>query len=93
MSLLHQKACVPCQGNMPPLTQGVASNLLLELNANWHINEANHLYKPYKFKDFREAMSSPNKINGLSEVETWTHKIDGLTENNFILAAKIEALA
>jgi 4a-hydroxytetrahydrobiopterin dehydratase len=109
MSLLHQKACVPCQGNMPPLTQGVASNLLLELNANWRINEANHLYKPYKFNDFMEAMAFANKIADVAEkeghhpnllvkwggcdVEIWTHKIDGLTENDFILAAKIETLA
>ncbi|MDF3033601.1 MAG: putative pterin-4-alpha-carbinolamine dehydratase [Alphaproteobacteria bacterium] len=49
--------------------QGVASNLLIELNANWRINEANHLYKPYKSKGFMEAMAFANKIADVAEKE------------------------
>jgi 4a-hydroxytetrahydrobiopterin dehydratase len=104
---LLNKTCVPCKGGVPPLTSEEALKLLEELGQHWSINEQGHLYKEYKFNDFMSAVNLVNKIAKLSEeeghhpnltvswglcfVEIWTHKIDGLTESDFILAAKIDA--
>jgi 4a-hydroxytetrahydrobiopterin dehydratase len=108
ISLLN-KRCIPCQGGQPPLQKTEVKNYLQEIGNQWQINDHGHLFKPYKFKDFMSAMTFANKIADLAEkeghhpdltitwgscaVEIWTHKINGLTENDFILAAKIEALA
>lgn len=105
--LLH-KACVPCKGGVPPLTNEEAHKLLEELEQCWSMNEQGHLYKEYKLSDFMSAVDLVNKIARLSEeeahhpnltiswgfviVEIWTHKINGLTESDFILAAKIDAI-
>ena len=79
----------------------------LEKNG-WGLNDDGHLSKEYFFKDFREAMSFANKVAELAEkeahhpnlkiswgmcaIETWTHDINGLTESDFILATKIDAI-
>ena len=105
---LINKSCVPCQGGMLPLGQVLTQNLLAELNAGWIINETGHLYKTYEFRDFMEAMDFAHKIAEVAEkeshhpnvtiawgecsLEIWTHKIFGLTESDFVLAAKIEAI-
>lgn len=105
---LTEKHCVPCQGGTPPLSIGERQLLLEHLNHEWVLNEPGHLYKQFKFKNFRQAMDFANKIASLAEVEghhpdlyiawgvcqveIWTHKINGLTESDFILAAKIENL-
>ena len=105
---LVNRSCVPCQGGMSPLDQVLTQNLLSELNAGWIINEAGHLYKTYAFRNFMEAMDFANKIAEVAEkelhhpnvtiawgecsLEIWTHKIFGLTESDFVLAAKIEAI-
>lgn len=106
---LADKHCVPCQGGVPPLSKKEAKELLKQLQADWKINYSGHLYKRYKFKDFMAAMDAANKIASIAEkeyhhpnltiswgrllVEIWTHKINGLTESDFILAAKVEAIA
>jgi len=105
---LANKVCLPCHGDMPVLTQEVAEKLLTELGSNWLINQSGHLYKQFKFADFMRAMNLANAIAEIAEreahhpdltiawgscsVEIWTHKINGLTENDFILAAKIESI-
>ncbi|MDP3935437.1 MAG: 4a-hydroxytetrahydrobiopterin dehydratase [Alphaproteobacteria bacterium] len=105
---LIDKACVPCQGGIPPLSLDQATQLLSKLGNNWSLNESGYLSKTYSFQDFITAMEFANKIATLSEKEghhpeliigwgycniiLWTHKINGLTESDFILAAKIEAL-
>lgn len=102
---LINKNCVPCQGGVPPLGKEEIAKLLVQLEGNWRINDAGHLYKEYKFNNFIDAMGFANKIAELAEreahhpdlviawgivkVEIWTHKIHGLTESDFILAAKI----
>ena len=106
--LLSQKNCIPCQGGTPPLDQSESKKLLMELQNDWQINEAGHIFKLYKFKNFTEAMQFANKVAPIAEqeahhpdltiswgacqVEIWTHKINGLTESDFILAAKIEEI-
>ena len=106
---LLNKTCVPCQGGVAVLTVDEAYRLLKELGQNWSINVDGHLYKEYKLSDFMSAIDLANKIAELSEkeahhpnltiswgacsIEIWTHKVNGLTESDFILAAKIEALS
>lgn len=105
-SCLVNKSCTPCQGGVPPLTPREIENLLKELGNGWTLNEAGHLYKEYLFKDFMGPMAFANKVAELAEkeahhpdlkvvwgmcaIEIWTHKINGLTESDFILVAKIE---
>lgn len=104
---LIDKKCIPCQGGTPPIEVTEAQKLLGEL-PEWKINVAGHLHKEYKFKDFMEGLKFINQIAEIAEreghhpdltlswgrcaVEIWTHKINGLTESDFILAAKIEGL-
>ncbi len=104
-SCLTNKVCTPCQGGVPSLSAEIASKLLLELNSGWSINKNGHLYKEYHFNNFMEAMDFANIIAKLADKEAhhpelliswgkctvsiWTHKINGLTENDFILGAKI----
>jgi 4a-hydroxytetrahydrobiopterin dehydratase len=74
----------------------------------WEVIEEHHLRKSFKFGDFREAQSFVNRVGelaeaeghhpdisfgwGYAEIKIWTHKIDGLSESDFILAAKIDAM-
>lgn len=105
---LTTKHCIPCQGGTPPLTSQEVQNFLEQLQNHWQLNTHGHLYKQYPFKDFISAMAFANHIAHIAEqeghhpnltiawgscaVEIWTHKINGLTESDFILAAKIESL-
>ena len=105
---LSGKSCVPCQGGVPPLTKQVVKVLLLELGNDWALNKAGHLYKEYRFTNFQAALSFANQVGkiaeeeghhpdlkvawGLCAIEIWTHKINDLTESDFILAAKIEKI-
>lgn len=104
---LTNKHCSPCQGGTPSLTPQVVLLLLEQLKNDWQLNAQGHIYKYYTFKDFSGAIAFANQIASIAEqeghhpnlmiawgacaVEIWTHKINGLTESDFILAAKIEA--
>jgi 4a-hydroxytetrahydrobiopterin dehydratase len=101
---LASKTCVPCRGGVPPLSMDVASRLMEQLDG-WAF-EQGHLAKSYHFPDFAGALAFVNRIGAISEeqghhpdlymtwgkvsLEIWTHKIDGLTESDFILAAKFD---
>jgi 4a-hydroxytetrahydrobiopterin dehydratase len=101
---LASKTCVPCRGGVPPLSMDVASRLMEQLDG-WQF-EQGHLAKSYHFPDFKGALEFVHKIGAISEeqghhpdiymtwgkvsLEVWTHKIDGLTESDFILAAKFD---
>ncbi len=109
MSGLAEKQCVPCRGGHPPLDTGAQQRLLAELDHGWQVAEGHHLEKEYPFRDFREALAFTNRVGELAEaqghhpdlhlawgkvrVTVWTHKIDGLTESDFVFAAKTERLA
>ena len=106
MSELAEKSCVPCRGGVPPL-KGEALKSLARQIPGWEVIEEHHLSKSYKLPDFKEALQLVNRIGEIAEqqdhhpdmylawgkvrVDIWTHKINGLTESDFILAAKIEA--
>jgi 4a-hydroxytetrahydrobiopterin dehydratase len=102
---LAEKHCVPCKGGVPAL-QGEELDKLKSQLSGWQVVDGHHLLKTYAFPDFRTALDFVNKAGeiaeseghhpdlllswGKVEVKTWTHKIDGLTESDFILAAKLD---
>jgi 4a-hydroxytetrahydrobiopterin dehydratase len=108
MSDLAAKECVSCAGENAPLKGDGLEKLKRELGNNWRVVEEHHLEKEFKFKDFRAALDFTNQIGELAEreqhhpdiylawgkvrVTLWTHKINGLAESDFIVAAKIEKL-
>ncbi len=108
MDALVSKKCVPCRGGVPALEPDVARSLLRQIDG-WEVVNGHHLSKELKFPDFATALAFVNRIGEVAEAEAhhpdlalswgqvgihiWTHKIDGLTESDFILAAKIDALA
>ena len=107
MSELSSKQCVPCRGGVPPLESEEIGKLLDQLSG-WEVVNQHHLKKSYKFSDFRGSLAFVNRVGelaeeqghhpdicfgwGSAEITIWTHKIDGLTESDFILAAKIDEL-
>ena len=104
---LAAKTCTPCRGGVAPL-KGEALDKLQAQVAGWQVVEGHHLWKAYTFPDFRTALDFVNKTGAIAETEghhpdlllswgkvevkIWTHKIDGLTESDFILAAKIDQI-
>jgi 4a-hydroxytetrahydrobiopterin dehydratase len=104
---LAQMKCVPCRGGTPPLDAGKRAALLARLEG-WSLNAAGHLEKTFLFRDFKEALAFVDRIGELAEgqghhpdvylswgrvrLELWTHKIEGLTQSDFVLAAKMDAL-
>jgi 4a-hydroxytetrahydrobiopterin dehydratase len=107
MSELSSRQCVPCRGGVPPLQGEEITTFLNQLNG-WEVVNDHHLKKTYRFADFREAQLFVNRVGdlaeqqghhpdicfgwGQAEITIWTHKINGLTESDFILAAKIDEL-
>ena len=108
MSALAQKECVPCKGSVDRLTGTDLDKLAGQLPAGWEVINGHHLEKQFGFKDFRQALVFTNRIGQLAEAQghhpdiylawgtvkltIWTHKVDGLTESDFILAAKADEL-
>ena len=105
---LTTKACKPCRGGIPPLTRDEASALLREVPEWELSDDASRIGRTYKVGDFAAALAFANEIGALAEAEWhhpdlslgWgyvtvslhTHKIHGLHENDFIMAAKIDRL-
>jgi 4a-hydroxytetrahydrobiopterin dehydratase len=106
MSDLKNKSCVPCRGGIPPLLHEQIESLLSQLGNDWQVVDDHHLEKAYSFDNFQQALEFTNTIGAIAEAEghhpdiylawgkvrltIWTHKIDGLTESDFILAAKAD---
>jgi 4a-hydroxytetrahydrobiopterin dehydratase len=105
---LSKKSCVPCIAGMPPLKGEKLLQLAKQLGGEWKVVEEHHLEKTYRFPDFRQALAFTDDIGEIAEVEghhpdihlsygkvtiqLWTHKIDGLSESDFILAAKFDEI-
>lgn len=105
---LAEKECVPCKGGVPPLQGEELRELAEELDGGWEVVDQHHLEKEFSFPDFRQALEFTNEVGELAEeqghhpdihlawgtvrVTVWTHKIDGLTESDFVFAAKVEAI-
>lgn len=104
---LAKKSCVPCMGGVPALDEGTRNLLLQELKG-WSVVDGHHLSREFSFPDFLSALAFVNQAGAIAEAEghhpelvvswgsvkvhIWTHKIDGLTESDFILAAKLDEL-
>jgi 4a-hydroxytetrahydrobiopterin dehydratase len=104
---LTQKHCVPCEGGTPPLSPAEVVKYHARI-PGWKVLDNRKIIKGFTFKDFKEAMVFVNKVADIAEaeshhpdlhisydkvrVELWTHAVAGLSENDFILAAKIDAL-
>ena len=102
---LADKKCVPCRGGVPAL-KGDQLKKLQQDAAGWTVTNEHHLHREFRFPDFKQALEFVNRVGALAEeqghhpdmllawgkveVTLWTHKIDGLTESDFIMAAKID---
>ena len=104
---LADQTCVPCKGGVPALKGDSITPLLAQL-PGWDVPDEHHLFRVFRFPDFRKALDFVNAAGAVAEeqghhpdlllawgkveVTIFTHKIDGLTESDFVLAAKIERL-
>jgi 4a-hydroxytetrahydrobiopterin dehydratase len=107
MTSLATKTCVPCRGGVPPL-KGKELEALRQQVPVWKVINEHHITRPFTFPDFKQALDFVNRVGALAEeqghhpdillawgkaeITLWTHKIDGLTESDFIMAAKIDGL-
>jgi len=104
-SPLADQKCIPCRGGTPPLTGAEIAPLLAQLDG-WTVEAGKKLSKSFRFKNFVQAVDFVNAVTRVAEAEQhhpdlyvrwgevrvylWTHKIDGLTESDFVMAAKID---
>jgi 4a-hydroxytetrahydrobiopterin dehydratase len=104
---LADKKCVPCRGGTPPL-KGKDLKDLHKIVPLWNVIDEHHITREYKFPDFAQALEFVNRVGALAEeqghhpdillawgkvgITLWTHKVDGLTESDFIMAAKIDRI-
>jgi 4a-hydroxytetrahydrobiopterin dehydratase len=105
---LASRDCVPCKGGTPPLAGDELAALARRLGGQWRVVDGHHLEKLYRFADFVQALAYTNRVGALAEeqghhpdihlawgrvgITIWTHKIDGLTESDFVFAAKADRL-
>jgi 4a-hydroxytetrahydrobiopterin dehydratase len=108
MSALAEKDCVACKAGTPPLRGAELEQIAAQLGGGWQVVNQHHLEKEYRFKDFRQALDFTNRVGELAEkawhhpdlflawgkvkVTVWTHSIDGLSESDFVFAAKADRL-
>ena len=106
---LASRSCVTCKGDVPPLAGAELDALARELGAGWTVVDGHHLEKEFRFGNFVDALAFTNRVGALAEeqrhhpdihlawgrvrIEIWTHTIDGLTESDFVWAAKCERIA
>jgi 4a-hydroxytetrahydrobiopterin dehydratase len=107
MTSLATKTCIPCRGGVPPLEGNELESLHQQVPL-WKVVNEHHIVRTFTFPDFKQALDFVNRVGALAETQghhpdillawgkaeitLWTHKIDGLTESDFIMAAKIDAL-
>lgn len=105
---LADKNCMPCRGGVPPL-RGKELETLHKSVPNWTVTNEHDIHREFRFPDFKQALDFVNRVGevaekeghhpdillswGKAKVTLWTHKIDGLTESDFIMAAKIDRLS
>jgi 4a-hydroxytetrahydrobiopterin dehydratase len=108
MEDLTLKVCIACEGDIAPLSRPEAEKLLEQIPAWKISDDGTTITREYSFKDFKEALACTNRIGEIAEQEGhhpditlgWgrvgvsltTHAISGLSENDFIVASKVEAL-
>lgn len=108
MANLAEKKCAPCTDGTPTLEVEEIFKLRTQLDSEWKVFDSKYLNRDFKFPDFKTALAFTNRVGGLAEREghhpdislSWgkvgiilfTHKINGLSESDFIMAAKIDSL-
>ena len=106
--MINQKKCIPCQGGIPPLDLEEINKLIVKIDAKWQVKNDKELRREYVFDTYKEAINFVNNVADLAEEEghhpyihinykkvliiLFTHKINGLHENDFILASKCDLL-
>lgn len=104
---LASQTCVPCRGGVPPI-KGKELDQILQSVPHWRAVNEHHITRAFTFADFKQALDFVNRVGeiaekqghhpdilltwGKAEITLWTHKIDGLTRSDFIMAAKIDQL-
>jgi 4a-hydroxytetrahydrobiopterin dehydratase len=107
-SPLALRQCMPCKGGVPPLRSDALKDYQQQLGGGWIIVEDHHLQKDFRFPDFRSALEFVNRVGELADevnhhpdirlswgkvgITLWTHKIGGLSETDFVFAAKVDML-
>ncbi|NRP74501.1 putative pterin-4-alpha-carbinolamine dehydratase [Ensifer psoraleae] len=105
---IAEKSCTPCRGGVPPLTRDEAAGYLSQTPGWDLLDDGHQIRRKFKFDDFKQALAFVDEVGrlaedeghhpdirfgwGYAEVSLWTHKIKGLHENDFIMAAKINQL-
>lgn len=105
---LSEKKCIPCEGGIPALTEKEINELKKYISGDWKVIDNNRITKEFFFVSYRHTIDFVNKVADIAEeeghhpvlhvyfgravVELWTHSITGLSENDFILASKIDKL-
>ena len=105
---LANKKCVPCEGGVDPFNHEQVQEYMKALEDGWDVEEDQILTREWDFPDFKSAMLFANKVGDIAEaeghhpdlhvywgkvvVDLWTHAIEGLSENDFIVAAKIDRI-
>ncbi|PIP73848.1 MAG: 4a-hydroxytetrahydrobiopterin dehydratase [Candidatus Lloydbacteria bacterium CG22_combo_CG10-13_8_21_14_all_47_15] len=108
MNNLTEKKCAPCEGGTLPLTEAEIVAYQKELTIPWEVVSGKKISRQFEFAGFTEAVVFVNEVARIAEsdghhpdihifynkvtIDLWTHSIDGLSENDFILAAKIEKI-
>ena len=108
MDDLANKACFACEGGTPPLTSKEITKYQAQVDSQWAVIKNHRIKKKFKFEDFKQAMVFVNKVADLAnseghhpdiyifysivEIELYTHAVKGLSENDFIMAAKIDKI-
>ena len=108
MSDLAQKQCTACKSDTPPLKGNDLAGFVQQINSGWQVVNEHHLEREFKFPNFRLALEFTNRVGALAEAQNhhpdiylawgkvnltlWTHSIDGLSESDFVFAAKVDQL-
>jgi 4a-hydroxytetrahydrobiopterin dehydratase len=103
---LADETCEPCRGGVPALKGAALEELATTLGGGWRVVDEHHLEKEFTFPDFAQALACTNRVGAIAEsqghhpdiylawgkvrITIWTHKVDGLTRADFVLAAKID---
>ncbi|HEX2921449.1 MAG TPA: 4a-hydroxytetrahydrobiopterin dehydratase [Bacteroidales bacterium] len=105
---LAEKKCIPCEGNVPALGENEINEFRSQISADWKIVDNRKIKREFSFVNYKHTIDFVNRVAGIAEeeghhpdmyvffgrveIELWTHSIGGLTENDFILAAKIDEI-
>jgi 4a-hydroxytetrahydrobiopterin dehydratase len=105
---LSKKKCIPCEGNIPSLQEKEIQEFIKYISADWKVVDNVKITREFFFVSYRHTIDFVDKVADIAEkeghhpvlhiyfgravVELWTHAINGLSKNDFILASKIDKI-